>query len=76
MGAGNDTHGLPAVWAPVYRGCHCQHPPVPSDAQAGWHLEQSANPVREVGASTVVLSALANVFVKLSSVMVFRIVKL
>ena len=49
---------------------------VPSDAQARWHLEQSANPVREVGASTVVLSSFANVFVTLSSVMVSRIVKL
>ena len=39
-------------------------------------LWQSANPVRAVGASVVVLSPLANVFVSLSSVMVFRIVKL
>ena len=46
---------------------------VPSDSQAGWHREQSANTVREVGASTVVSSAFANVFVTLSSVMVFRI---
>ena len=49
---------------------------VPSDAQAGWHREQSANPVREVGASTAVLSSFANVFVTLSSVMVFRVVEL
>ena len=49
---------------------------MPSDAQAGWHREQSANPVREVGASTEVLSSSANVFVTWSSVMVFRIVKL
>ena len=34
------------MWALVYR--------VHSDAQAGWHREQTANPVREVGASTVV----------------------
>ena len=33
------------------------------DAQAGWLREQSANPVRDVGASTVVLSSFANVFV-------------
>ena len=46
---------------------------VPSDAQAGRHREQSANPVREVGASIVVLSSFANVFVTLSSVMVFRV---
>ena len=49
---------------------------MPSDAQAGWHREQSAKPVREVCASTVVLSSFANVFVTLSSVVVFRIVKL
>ena len=49
---------------------------VPSDAQARWHREQSANPVREIGASIVVLSPFANAFVTLSSVMVFRIVKL
>ena len=39
-------------------------------------LWQSANYVRAVGASAVVFSPLANVFVSLSSVMVFRIVKL
>ena len=39
-------------------------------------LWQSANPVRAVGESPVVLSPLANVFVSLSSVMVFRIVVL
>ena len=39
-------------------------------------LWQSANHVRAVGASAVVFSPLANVFVSLSSVMVFRIVKL
>ena len=39
-------------------------------------LWQSANPVRAVGASPVVLSPLAKVFVSLSSVMVFRTVKL
>ena len=49
---------------------------VPSDAQAGWHREQSAKPVCAVGASLVVLSSFANVFVSLSSVVVFRIVKL
>ena len=48
---------------------------VPSDAQAGWLREQSANPVREVGASTVVFSSIANVCVSFS-VMVFRSVKL
>ena len=39
---------------------------MPSDAQAGGHREQSANPVRAVSASPVVLSAFANVFVRLS----------
>ena len=39
-------------------------------------LWQSANPVRAVGASPVIFSPLANVFVTLSSVMVFCIVKL
>ena len=39
-------------------------------------LWRSANPVRAVGASPVILSRLANVFVSLSSVMVFRMVKL
>ena len=29
---------------------------MPSDAQAGWHREQSANSVREVGASTAVFA--------------------
>ena len=34
---------LPAP--PVYRGCPCRGPTgVPSDAQSGWHREQSANP--------------------------------
>ena len=56
--------GVPGVSLPG-------HTSVPSNAQAGWHREQSANPVREVGASTVVLSSIANVFVTLSSVMVF-----
>ena len=61
----------------VYRGCPCRDPPVcPSDAQARWHREQSANPVCAVGASPVVSSAFANVFVSLSFVVVFRIVKL
>ena len=39
---------------------------VPSDAQAGGHREQSANPVPAVSASPVVSPALANVFVRLS----------
>ena len=39
-------------------------------------LWQSAGHVCAVGASPVMLSPLANVFVSLSSVMVFRIVKL
>ena len=49
---------------------------VPSDAQAGRRREQSANSVREVGASPVVSSASANVYVTYTSVMVFRTVKL
>ena len=39
-------------------------------------LWQRAKPVRAVGESPVILSRLANVFVSLSSVRVFRIVKL
>ena len=39
-------------------------------------LWQNANPVRAVGASPVILSPTANVFVGLSSVIVFRTVKL
>ena len=26
--ASRATHGLPTVWAPVYRGCPCRDPPV------------------------------------------------
>ena len=41
------THGLSVYRAPVYRGCPCRDPlECPSDAQAGWHREQSANPLR------------------------------
>ena len=56
----------PSVEALVYRGCPCRDPPV-------W---QSANPVRAVGASPVILSPTSNVFVNLCSVMVFRTAKL
>ena len=58
------THGLPPWrhWCAV-------------GVFAGTH-QCRANPVRAVGASPVVLSPLANVFVSLSSVMVFHIVKL
>ena len=48
-------------------------PSVPSDAQAGWHRAQSANPVRAVSASPVVSSALANVFVRLSKPIVILV---
>ena len=34
------------VRAPVYRGCPCLDPLGCSDAQAGWHRKQSANPFR------------------------------
>ena len=36
---------LPRVRAPVYSKCGCQDPLGCSDAQAGWHRRQSANPL-------------------------------
>ena len=46
---------------------------VPSDAQAGGHREQNANPMRAVSASPVVSSALAHVFVRLSTPIVILV---
>ena len=44
-----------------------------TDAQAGWHREQSANRVRAVSASPVVLSQTSNVFVSLSKPIVILV---
>ena len=44
-----------------------------SDAPAGWHLEQSANPVRAVSASPAVLSQTSHVFVSLSEPVVILV---
>ena len=64
----------PSVEALAYRGCPCRDHQCATESRVT--LWQSANPVRAVGASLVVLSSLAKVFVSLSSVVVFHIVKL
>ena len=68
-----DHPRLFTVWALVYRGSLPGPTSVPSDAQARWHRKQSANPVCAVGASPVVSSAQANVFVSLSKPIVILV---